>query len=348
MLLAIIVSSCDVHEFPADIVTPGDHEKPELPTIVPGNEPIDPATPTYAVHFGFEYDTDMEINPYTISIESRADGTMKMRHTIRFYSGRNLDAAGTDIPLYSYVTVCDITDTPDFTKDLLLPAGDYTCVIWSEYVNNDVEDLYYNISDFHEIYITDKDNYTADTDYKDGFRGLQRFTVTEGSNSVTVSLKRPFAKYEIIATDLIDYISETQNISTGNVNISNYDIKVYYSGYTPSSFNLISNRATDSWSGLQYSGKPSYCQSNYQGLDINENDILLASDYIFVNDRETSVDLYFEIINRTGATIFQSAVITVPLLRSVDTIIIGTIGSNSSSSGAIINPDYEGSFDIIF
>jgi hypothetical protein len=349
LLLMIGVCSCDVHEFPTDngLVNPEQPEDPETPTVEPGNEIIDPSTPTYTVHFSFKYDTDMVIYPQTIDIESRA-ATMKMRHTIRFYSGHELESGGSDAPLYSYVFVSDISEVPDFTKYLKLPIGDYTCVIWSEYVNNDATDLYYNIADFHEIYIHNKESYTACTDYKDGFWGIEKFSVSEGSNDVVVSLKRPFAKYEIVTTDLIEYIAETQSISASNVNINDYSISVHYSGYTPCAFNLISGRSTDSWAGLWYTGKPTHFTSDYQDFKSDNDDILLASDYIFVNERETSVDLFFEISNRLGDIVFQSAKITIPLLRSVDTVVMATIRSESSSSGAIINPNYEGDFNIEF
>lgn len=345
LLLITGVCSCDVHEFPTSgLVSPDD---PEVPTVVPGNRPIDPSIPTFTVHFSFEFDMDMEIYQQTLNIESRAD-EMKMRHTIRFYEGHDLESGGSDIPLYDYIMVCDITDTPDFTKDLKLPAGDYTCVIWSEYVSYDASDLYYNIDDFHEIYIPNKSTYTAGTDYKDGFRGVKEFSVSIDRNDVVVSLKRPFAKYEIVATDLIGYISETQGISVGNIDIGNYDVTVHYSGYTPYAYNLISGRTTDSWSGLEYTSRPAYFTANYQDLESDDDDILLASDYIFVNDRETSVDLYFEITSRSGDTIFRSTMITIPLLRSVDTVVMGTIRSESSSSGAFIDPNYEGDFNIQF
>jgi hypothetical protein len=334
LLLSLCFSACDVHEFPMD--------------IEPGAQP---SGQERSVHFNFKFNTDWEIYPTNITlVSSRADGSiMKVRHTINFYLGHDIAASGVNAPAYSYTIINDITSDLDFSADFDVPEGQYTCLVWTDYVYEDGNDLYYNTLDFHKLSYTSKESYLANNnDDRNGFYGKEEFQVTASTNSVTVNLKSPLARYELLVSGLATYLSGVLEVEMQDISISDYKVTVGYSGFTPSKFNLFSGNVSDYWSELTYSVKPRYYHDDHDRVnkDDYDDEILLAADYVFVNDSETEIGIYLEVWDETDNLILKSSVFTIPLIRNCDTIVRGSFITNTASGGAVIDAEYSGEYNI--
>ncbi len=338
LLLSLCVSACDVHEFPDDM---------DIVTRVPDTEQSDGTVRT--VHFTFEFESDWEIYPKNISLTTNRsdDNSLKIRHTINIYRGTNIIATGSNTPEYSYTIIKDITRDLNFTADFDLPGGQYTCLVWSDYVYGDGRDLYYNTLDFHKLSYVSRNSYRANTDSRNGYRGKEEFKVANVTNNVNVLLKSPLAKYELLVSGLDEYIADALEEPTADIDIHDYTVTVNYTGFMPGEFNLFSNTVSDYWSDMKYSGTPHYYHESTEGAINTDDDILLAEDYVFVNNTETEINIYLEVRDQSENLILQSSVFAVPLIRSCDTIVRGSFMSNTSSGGAIINADYAGQFNII-
>jgi hypothetical protein len=343
LLLVMICSSCGFtfYEFPDEDLS----DEPQ------GDE-------TRTVQFKFEFDTDWEIYAKSVALApSRARSSDKMvRHTINLYSGHDIASTGVNTPDYTYTIINDIANDLNFSTEIEMPDGQYTCLVWSDYVYEDGSDLYYNTLDFHRLSYTSQSDYQANTDDRNGFYGKKEFRVSDTGNRVTVSLKSPLARYELLVSGLSEYLAEVLGIDEDAIDINDYSVTVNYSGFMPSKFNLFSGIVSDYWSELKYSCTPCYYHESSDGVNREDYDdeVLLASDYVFVNDEESEINLYIEVLDQADNRVWKSSVFAVPLLRSCDTIVRCSFISGSSSStttissgGAVIDTEFSGEYNVI-
>lgn len=98
------------------------------------------------------------------------------------------------------VTVDTYSDV-DFSLRLT-PNRKYTFVVWADFVNQGSQaDLHYNTSDLENI--TCKDDVTAmlNDESRDAYFVTETIEVTDAGLSQSLTLRRPFAKLRVIATD---------------------------------------------------------------------------------------------------------------------------------------------------
>jgi hypothetical protein len=160
-----------------------------------------------------------------------------------------------------------------------------------------------------------------------------------------VNLKSPLAQYELLVSGLGTYLAEALNLAAEDVDLSDYTVTVGYSGFTPSKINLFSDNVCDYWTELTYSVTPRYYQADSADANLDD-EILLASDYVFVNTAETDISLYLEIRDKTDQLILKTSAFTIPLFRNCDTVIRGSFNTNTGSGGAIIDSEYSGEYNI--
>jgi hypothetical protein len=311
--------------------------EPDVPTSVQ----------TRSVRFNFKFDTDWEISPTNITlVSSRAEERiLKVRHTINFYAGHGIAASGVNMPAYSYTIIDDVTDSPDFSADFDVLEGQYTCIVWTDYVYEDGNDLYYNTLDFHQLSYISRESYLAGNDDRNGFYGKEEFYVTASTNSVTVNLKSPLARYELLVLGLGTYLAGVLDVAVEDISISDYTVTVGYSGFTPSKLNLFSGNVCDYWSELTYRVTPRYYHEGSKGVS-NDDEILLASDYVLVDGSEAEISIYLEVRDEAENLILKSLVFTIPLIRSCNTIVRGSFSTSATSGGTVIDAEYSGTYNI--
>ncbi len=178
------------------------------------------------------------------------------------------------------------TDEMKFT----LTNGTYDARIWSDYTYNIKEDLYYNTSKTDNIHILSKSPYIGNSDYKDA--AAKAVTISTDTPNNPVELKRPFAKYQIVATDVEEY--EAMKDRRGYPNIADLDIEIIYEMYFPDAYNMTTGELSGSDTGYQFDSRTS---------DPTATEVTLATDYVFVNGASSSVTVTIHIKDAEGETI---------------------------------------------
>ena len=71
-------------------------------------------------------------------------------------------------------------------------------------------------------------------------------------------------------------------------------------------------------------------------------ELSLGYDYVFIGENETKLSISVDVYSKNGELICSSKPIMVPIVRSKLTIVKGEFLLPQSSSGAFIDPEYEG------
>lgn len=246
----------------------------------------------------------------------------------------------------------------DFSHKLLLPPGDYELWSWCDWAESaSGESMFFNTEDFTGIWYPDP--YRGHNELRDALRGMTAFTIEETpeasySLDIDLDLERPLAKYEIISTDLPEFIDkETRRgaisplsdspqdapsaIGPNLSSLSKYKVKVIYTGYMPSTFNNFLNRPVDSRVGVTYDAKIEV---------VSPTEAKICFDYVMVNGHESSIPARLEIYNEEGTMIGGSNTIEIPTKRNRLTIVRGKFLTSEAFGGVNIDPDFDGDYNI--
>ena len=225
--------------------------------------------------------------------------------------------------------------------NLKLHAVEYTLVVWTDYVKaNTKEDLYYNTEDLQQIVCTDP--YTGSTDYRDCLYGTASLDLRPYRDKwnarvqVCVDMVRPLAKYEIIATDVKDFLRKTKRQRTdGEI----FTITFSYGFYFPTAFNALSGKPADSQPGGQV---PTPLTVPADGTE----ECTIGSDFVFVNGTESFVKLTMEIRDGGGNVISRTTGLEVPYRRGHLTTVRARFLTNEMQGGVEIDPGFDGDIDV--
>lgn len=337
LLALMFANSCDVHEFP------------DAPKRV-------------ALQLHMTYDTDMTswettAEGYGSKILSKAlQSSGEMRYVIRLYPRSATKGAATSSSDYQeFIFTRNVADGYNADFDIKALPGDYTIMVWSDLTETaGAVHRFYDVTDFANI--TLKGDHEGNNDYRDAFRGtyegLSLVSTTKEALpvSATVKMQRPLAKFEMVTTDLGEFSNQqtalhaAQNDTTLNskgntrsIDLETYRVKFYYSGFMPDTYSMFSDKPVDSATGVVFNGRLSRW---------NDNEASLGFDYVFVNGNETTVKVQLGIYNKTGELIAMTSPITVPLRRSVHTIVRGRFLTSKVAGGVGIVTDFDGEYNI--
>lgn len=223
-----------------------------------------------------------------------------------------------------------------------LVPGNYRFIVWSDYVERgETADRLYDTANFQSILISGgEESYHGCDDSRDAFRGTVQATVAdpytssyepEHLNVAEIEMKRPLAKFSFIATDLREFIEEYGAPESVRV-VMRYDY------FMPCSYNLLSMMPSDSWWGVAFDGKITR---------LSDDEAEIGFDYVFVGEEETSVQASVAIYRKDdGALLSNSMLIDVPLLRSKLTEVRGRFLTQPPTGGIVVDPGFNGDFDI--
>ncbi len=218
-----------------------------------------------------------------------------------------------------------------------LPAGQYTFVIWADYVTRGTTtDLYYTTDDLTRV--RPIGTYTGSNDWRDAFSLSQALDLSSVSGSVQQSftLARPFARYEIVANDLEQYIAKT---GMPFDRLPDIRTEVGYQGYFPYGYNALEARPNDAAAGVRYTSQAGY---------LSDTEALLAFDYVWVNGGSSSVKIDLVVRDHDDAGVHVFRGITIPYARGRKTVVEGKFLTTGSGSGGInVNPGYEGEINVV-
>ncbi len=336
--LLLLLIGCDVHEFP--------QEEPDTPPIYSGTIPF-----TLHLDCHTEIPLHQEITYITRSAEAETEHDV--RYIVNIYRSENARDFSREADT-TIVFTQSLTEERSHSLQLELEQGLYNFIVWSDHVDKGSDrDKYYDTTDFAEIIYSDRKNYEGNNDYKDSFRGTRQvkveYTATASGDAerqeVTIPLERPFAKYKLIATDLEEFvrrITEKQFASGATslhiVNPEEYRVIFRYTGYMPCSYNMFTNKPADAWTGISF-------ESQLKPLD--EQEVELGFDYVFVNGTETKISVAVEVYDKNGKQVSRSNTIDIPIIRNKLTIVQGRFLTYRAATGNMgINPGYEDDYNI--
>lgn len=338
-ILALVTTSC-VHEFP------------ELSE-----------TADFTLHLNFDTELPLykEVTYATSRTANDADA-YDIRHIVSVHrlqpDGSYNRTADTVI-----VFTCDDVKNLNCSRHLTLREGQYKFFVWSDFVDEGSKaDKFYAPSDFAEIILRDKKEYTGNCDFRDAFRGNAQGTVTiqrdemmDVDNEVTVTMQRPLAKFKFISTDYKEFIANVlkreaqknagsttneaaDDAMTRGINPDDYRVVFSYMEFVPCSYNMFTDKPADSWTGLQF-------ESTLKPIDNGE--IEMGFDYVFVNGAEAGVSVMASVYSKDGELVASTPAINVPLKRSQLTIVRGKFLTSISNGGIDIDPGFDGEYNIV-
>ena len=299
-------------------------------------------------------------------VDTRAtDGADKydLRYIIEVYTKNDDGEYNETAPEHRFEFIEDQEQTLDRTFSLTLIDGTYKFRAWVDYVDGETgEPLFYNAENFRYIKLFGRDEgmpHQGNTDYRDAFTATKEIEVIRyGGNHppthATMEMYRPMSKVVFITNDLDDWLGKVitnqkellyqqgntydGGISTEDIDLSNYTVKVHYPQYMPNAFNLSTDRTA--WSDVNVT-------FDAQLLRLSKTEASMGFDYVFANELDPKVVMSVSLHGKDGTELARSTTITVPLERGKVTTVKGSFLLEKSDGGVSINPDFDGEFNIV-
>lgn len=336
-LLGLLLLGCSVHEWPK---TQGVKHK-------------------FTLHMNFDTVMDVhQIIEYPNITRTDNEKEYDLRYIVRAYaadkSGNELDRQHEAEFIFSKDAIHN--DSLELTADLELEEGNYRFFAWVDYVSaGTTKHKFYNTDNFASIKLNGDKHYGS-TDFRDAYRGEAPTTIIPISkgvvNEVTIPMERPLAKFNVISTDLEEFISKTisrreekerearsrgielyTSEESRAVKLDEFRIVFAYESNVSNEFNQFTNRPGWIVTGLNFESSI---------LKLSDEEAELGFDYIFINGTETSTDIRIYVYDRDDELVAKSNIITVPLVRSKLTTVRGTFLTTMASGGVGISPGFTG------
>lgn len=327
-LLLCFLISCDVHEWP-------EYSEPVKKTI----------------RLKLDFDTSMSEKEVFYNARSVNEiGDYEMRYVLRAFvvesdeSGRSVSRNA--IWEYVFTRKVSFNDYDTFVDvPIELPAGDYSLMVWADFVKAGTTDNYFYAPDnFAEIILLG--NHKANTDMRDAFRGKSEFVLSRSTGEIVVHMSRPLAKFSFVSTDLQKFIDKelearNRNASRGDedsrsLDLDDYKVMFYYNGFMPCAYNMFTYKPNDSKVGVNFESRITVTE---------KSEALLGFDYVFVNGTEATASIILALFDEDGKEIFTSNPIPVPIKSARHTIMRGEFLTTDTSGGIGINPDFDGEYN---
>ena len=339
VLFAALFTTCDVHEWPDEV----------------------PLTKEYFTIY-LDFDTDMAEQDYFYDSRSaELIAGYEMRYTLKAFpyeTTRNSDgtrsisrAAMWEFTFNRAVALNDY----DCEVKLQIPKGEYTLMVWADFVKKGSRDHhFYNPSNFSEIIL--HGDHKANTDLRDAFRGILSANVVppekgRAPEDIVVNMERPLAKFTVVTTDLREFFEREEEAArkraeargeeyddTRSINLSDYQVVFYYSGFMPSAYSMFTDKPIDSKTGVTF----------YSTLEqINDEEARMGFDYVMVNGKDASVMVTMGLLDSEGNPVSTSDEINVPLGRSKNTTVRGKFLMQEANGGIGIDPSFEGDYNVV-
>lgn len=341
ILLMALLAGCNVHEWP---------EKPDTPA------------PTYTYQVHLDFDTDM--GEQTHFYDSRSADLMadyEMRYTVKafpYLEARNNDGtrsiSRSAMWSHTFTRPVSLNDY-DCTVDLDLPEGEYTLMVWADFVKKSTTaHHFYNPDNFSEIVL--HGDHKANTDLRDAFRGVQAVEIVgpyieSRSENIVIVMERPLAKFTVVTTDLLEFFEREEEAArkraesrgeeydeSRGISLDDYNVVFYYSGFMPCAYSMFTDKPIDSKTGIQFKSKLE---------QTSDTEARMGFDYVMVNGTDASVMVTIGLLDAEGNPVAMSDEINVPLNRSVNTIVRGKFLIQEANGGIGIDPDFEGDYNIV-
>lgn len=304
------------------------YEHPEL--TADGEPGVDPTGVDVTAELSLKLKL-AEVAPTRIG--TRADKVYRHRIIVDAYLDRQL---ATRQVMYKELTTAD-----ELTANvgMKLHARDYQLVVWSDYVEAGSEkDAFYDTSTL--IPALNADPYQANTEYKDVLYASHPLKLARYRNEwntqvpVELELKRPVARYELIADDVAKFLKK---IADKEITSKKLTLTVRYTDFFYTGFNAFDEITKQALQYISYS-------RTITPPDKDAKEMSIAVDYPFVPDGKANIPIAVELTGDNGTLIARTY-----LLLSCKAGESQTIRSNfltaDPSGGVGFDPDYDDSIN---
>lgn len=346
MLLALLVVGCDVHQWPELRTEPDPEPTPDVPKIT--------------IPLSLEYETDFYLwehlyDPVLGRIEE-ADPSLDI---FPDYPGTSSKyacvAASGQLEVYARVFPVsnpsrsvaerfldrDIDGSYDTDFELEMPGeSTYDVVVWSQLLRDANALPFYDVADFSRVHII-ADNYAGNTDYRDGFRGRIRIdAATEINGRYVVRMNRPMGKFELVTTDLSEFLDRETKARglTTRAAPEDYRVIISFPMYYPSSYSAVDDRLENATIGVSFE-----TQMTVTGV----SEASLGFEYVMLNNiSDAGVQARVDVYRLDGTHVAGSQTLTIPMRRDHHTLLRGAFLSAEGSGGVGIDPGFNGDHNI--
>lgn len=250
----------------------------------------------------------------------------------------------------------DAIKVDDYTVTLSVDEGEYEFRVWADYVEQgSKDDLFYKTTNWRDgIKINHSTGHHGNSDWRDAYAGKQAIKVIRYGSIAEpthgeILMKRPLGKYIFVTNDLDDFITKVLRTKAEEAemngvtkvpefNIDDYTLTIAYTGFMPSSYSMVTDRANDSEVNVRFTSKLKQVDSQIA---------IMGFDYVLANPStttQTNVIMGIELRDKDGTVLATHTQVRVPLNRSQFTVIEGRFLMQESSGGISLNPDFDGEF----
>lgn len=344
MLLALLQMSCDVHQWPAPVPEP----EPE------------PEGPPVTVTMGLEYETAYYLwEHYYDPLLGKIEEAYPTLMLFPDYPGTSLrydnvqpegclqvhaKVFSTSTPsrcVAEQVITYDIDGNYDGDFEMELPeSGTYDVVVWTQLLAPGQTAPYYDASSFSQIHIIPK-NYKGNTDYRDGYRGRIRIdAATEINGRYVVRMERPMGKFELVTTDLSEFLDRetvARRLPTRAVP-EDYRVIISFPMYYPNSYSALDDRLENATTGVAFE-----TQMTVTGV----GEASLGFEYVMLNNiADGAVQARVDVYRLDGTHVAGSTMLTIPMRRDHHTLLRGAFLTIDDNGGVGIDPGFNGDHNV--
>ena len=237
----------------------------------------------------------------------------------------------------------------NFSARLL--AKKYTFVLWADFVEEGTtSDLYYDTDDLtmvsYSSTVTDDFNMRAkylSSDAIDAYTAYQEINLSESSQNVNISLKRPFGKIRLLATDTPqNQVDDDLKVPT-SATIAFTDAKV------PTTFNALTGEASESEPFLSVTGYTFTAVKEPSPVVTGHNDLafayLLGQTYFFESPSSTAYKMTVTVKNG-NEQIGNRELTNIPVSANKLTTVIGNFYTNEGNIEVIVDDEFNDLEDV--
>ena len=233
------------------------------------------------------------------------------------------------------------------TFDVRLLAKVYDFVFWADFVKSDGTE-FYDVTNLKNItYNSDVNAQALATDAADAYYKKEEVDLTQSNQALDVTLKRPFGKIRLIATDALNGNNkQTEYPETITINFGNAVI--------PTAFNAFEGKVIDG--NTTDAGTVTFTaqtETTTVNGDEKENVYLLGFHYFFESSAIPSYAMDVTVTSNEGNVIGQRSLSSIPVQENKLTTVIGNFYTNEGSIDVIVedkfgNEDVKELEDLVF
>lgn len=309
---------------------------------------VDPTEVTLKAHIklNLKMPASTEGNPALERPEAGEKPAYRHRFVIDAYRNR-IFAARQVI----YEEIVDGRSELTIPVSLKLHAHNYEIAVWTDYVQvpdeekeiTGTEEYFYNTTSNYLLTVLGGNPYRGNHEYKDAFCGKTEIDLGEYEDeweaqvTVNMDLKRPVARYELVANDVAKFL---KRIETGTVKGETFTARLKYNTYLNTGYNVLERLPRHGLMYMQY-------QKTIRTRDLKDKENFpLAFDYVFAaDDAQTRIPVTLEIIDSEKKTI-AATTFNVIARAGVNYTITHNFLTTSPDDGIHFDPSYDDEIDI--